>query len=164
MPDEEVELFASQLIDVTKKIRRCPICGNLTEKDVCDICSDSERDKTTICVVQQPKDAIAIEKLGQYRGVYHILHGAISTTKGILPEDINIDSLFDRIEENTREVIIATNPTLEGDTTALYLAKKLKDYENVTVTRLASGLPMGGNLDYADEVTLMRAFQGRTKQ
>ena len=164
MPEEVAEEFSRQIIQVHSSIRECPICGNLTEKDVCDICSDSERDKTTICVVQQPKDAIAIEKLGQYRGVYHLLHGAISTTKGILPEDINIDSLFARIDENTREIIIATNPTLEGDTTALYLAKRLKDYDQVTVTRLASGLPMGGNLDYADEVTLMRAFQGRTKQ
>lgn len=164
MPDEIAEEFARQISLVHSQIRECPICGNLTEKDVCEICEDPSRDKSTICVVQQPKDAIAIEKLGQYRGTYHILHGAISTTKGILPEDINIASLFTRINEQTREIIIATNSTLEGDTTALYLTKKLKDYDNVTVTRLASGLPMGGNLDYTDDVTLMRAFQGRIKQ
>ena len=164
MPEEVAEEFANQIAMIHSTIKECPICGNLTEKDVCDICEDAERDKTTICVVQQPKDAYAIEKLGQYKGVYHILHGAISTTKGILPEDINIDSLFNRIDENTKEIIIATNPTLEGDTTALYLAKRLKEYDGIIVTRLASGLPMGGNLDYTDDVTLMRAFQGRIKQ
>ncbi len=164
MPEEVAEEFARQISEVHSKVHECPVCGNLTEKELCSICEDDSRDKSTICVVQQPKDAYAIEKLGQYHGQYHILHGAISTTKGILPEDINIASLFSRINENTREIIIATNPTLEGDTTALYLAKKLREYENLTVTRLASGLPMGGNLDYTDDVTLMRAFQGRIKQ
>ncbi len=164
MPEENVEAFAELLQDVLHKIKRCPICGNLTENEQCDICADKERDRTTICVVQQPKDVIALEKLGQYNGLYHVLHGAISTVKGVLPEDINIESLFDRIDENTKEIIIATNSTLEGDTTALYLTKRLKAYENIAVTRLASGLPSGGNLDYADDVTLMRAFQGRIKQ
>ena len=164
MDTELVEGFSQQLMDVLQKIKRCPICGNLTENDECYICADKSRDHDTICVVQQPKDVMAIERLEQYRGVYHVLHGAISTTKGILPEDINLMSLLDRITDTTKEIIIATNSTLEGDTTALYISKMLKNYENIKVTRLASGLPMGGNLDYADDVTLMRALQGRTRQ
>jgi recombination protein RecR len=164
MPDEEAELFANQIIEVKKKIKRCPICGNLTEKDVCDICSSKERDTSTICVVQQPKDVMVLERIGQYRGLYHVLHGAISTTRGILPEDINIAALYPRLTDEIKEVIIATNSTLEGDTTALYLTKVLRAYPNITITRLASGLPMGGNLDYTDDITIMRAMQGRIKQ
>lgn len=164
MDTELVEGFSQQLMDVLQIIKRCPVCGNLTENDECYICADKSRDHDTICVVQQPKDVMAIERLEQYRGVYHVLHGAISTTKGILPEDINLMSLLDRITDTTKEIIIATNSTLEGDTTALYISKMLKNYENIKVTRLASGLPMGGNLDYADDVTLMRALQGRTRQ
>jgi len=164
MDPELVEGFSQQLIEVLTRIKRCPICGNLTENDECYICADKNRDHDTICVVQQPKDVMAIERLEQYKGVYHVLHGAISTTKGILPEDINLLSLLDRITDNTKEIIIATNSTLEGDTTALYISKMLKNHENIKVTRLASGLPMGGNLDYADDVTLMRALQGRTRQ
>lgn len=164
MDPELVEGFSQQLMDVLTRIKRCPICGNLTENDECYICADKNRDHDTICVVQQPKDVMAIERLDQYKGVYHVLHGAISTTKGILPEDINLLSLLDRITDTTKEIIIATNSTLEGDTTALYISKMLKNHENIKVTRLASGLPMGGNLDYADDVTLMRALQGRTRQ
>jgi len=164
MDPELVEGFSQQLMEVLTRIKRCPICGNLTENDECYICADKNRDHDTICVVQQPKDVMAIERLEQYKGVYHVLHGAISTTKGILPEDINLLSLLDRITDNTKEIIIATNSTLEGDTTALYISKMLKNHENIKVTRLASGLPMGGNLDYADDVTLMRALQGRTRQ
>ncbi len=164
MDPEVVECFSQQLMEVLTRIKRCPICGNLTENDECYICADKNRDHDTICVVQQPKDVMAIERLEQYKGVYHVLHGAISTTKGILPEDINLLSLLDRITDTTKEIIIATNSTLEGDTTALYISKMLKNHENIKVTRLASGLPMGGNLDYADDVTLMRALQGRTRQ
>ena len=164
MPDEEAELFANQIIEVKKKIKRCPVCGNLTEKEVCDICSSQERDKTTICIVQQPKDVMVLERIGQYKGLYHVLHGAISTTRGILPEDINIASLYPRLTDEIKEIIIATNSTLEGDTTALYLTKVLRSYPNITITRLASGLPMGGNLDYTDDITIMRAMQGRIKQ
>lgn len=164
MPAEIVAEFAGELKELHHNVKRCPVCGNLTDKELCGICSDGQRDRNTICVVQYPKDAVAIEKLGQYNGLYHILNGAISTTKGILPEDINISTLFKRINAEIKEVIIATNSTLEGDTTALYLTKRLKEFENVTVTRLASGLPMGGNLDYTDDVTLMRALQGRIKQ
>ena len=164
MPEESVESFSDQLKEVLHKIRQCPVCGNITENEKCEICSDENRDHSLICVVQQPRDVMALERLGQFKGVYHVLHGAVSTVKGVLPEDINIESLFSRIDDNTKEIIIATNSTLEGDTTALYLTKRLKNYENITVTRLASGLPSGGNLDYADDVTLMRAFQGRIRQ
>ena len=164
MPEENVEAFSKQMMDVLRKIRKCPVCGNITESEKCEICSEENRDHSVICVVQQPRDVMALERLGQFKGVYHVLHGAISTVKGVLPEDINIESLFSRIDDNTKEIIIATNSTLEGDTTALYLTKRLRSYENITVTRLASGLPSGGNLDYADDVTLMRAFQGRIRQ
>jgi len=164
LPKEDLEGFANQLLLVREKINECPVCGNLTEHEVCPICGDETRDHNTICVVQQPKDVIAIEKIGQFNGVYHVLHGAISPIKGIMPEDLNFSNLFERINENTKEIIIATNSTMEGDTTALYISKILKDYPNVTVTRLASGLPTGSNLDYADELTLSRAFSGRTKQ
>jgi len=164
LPKEDVELFAQQLLDVKNSVKECCVCGHLTEKQRCEICDDSSRDHSTICVVQQAKDVLALEKLGTYNGVYHVLHGAISPIKGVLPEDLNINSLFERIDENTREIIIATNSTMEGDTTALYITKVLKNYENITVSRLASGLPNGSNLDYADELTLMRALQGRIKQ
>lgn len=164
MSKEEAVDIAQTLIDVTENVRYCSICGNLTEKEICPICEDENRDHSTICVVQNPKDVIALERIGMFNGVYHVLHGAISTTKGILPEDINIDSLLKRIDENTKEIILATNSTIEGDTTALYLSKVLKEYPHVSVTRLASGLPTGGNLDYVDDVTLIRALQGRIKQ
>lgn len=164
MSKENVDDFIGALEKATTEIKRCSICGNLTEKEHCEICDDPKRDKSTICVVQQPKDLIAIEKTGSYNGLYHVLYGAISPIKGILPEDLNMQSLFERINGDIREVIIATNPTMEGDTTALYLNKVLKKYPELTITRLANGLPMGGNLDYADEVTLTRAFTGRVKQ
>lgn len=163
MDKETAENFANQILKTIDSIKRCPICGNLTEKEYCDICTDSSRDTSTICVVEQAKDVVAIEKIGQYHGLYHVLNGAISTTKGIMPEDINIESLYSRLE-NIKEIVIATNATLEGDTTALYLSKVLKKYPNITVTRLASGLPTGSNLDYADQLTLMCAFEGRIKQ
>ncbi len=164
MPKENIAEFIQALNAVDKEIKKCSICGNLCEKEHCVICDDPTRDRQTICVVQQPKDLIAIEKTKSYNGLYHVLYGAISPMKGILPEDLNMETLFNRIDENIKEVIIATNPTMEGDTTALYLNKMLKKYPDLTVTRLANGLPMGGNLDYADEITLMRAFTGRVKQ
>ena len=158
---EDVEDFASSLLKVKNNIKTCSICGNITEGNVCDICANENRKKEYICVVQHPKDIFAIEKTG-YSGYYHVLNGAISTTKGILPDDINIKSLYERLD-GVREVIIATNPTLDGETTALYLSKTLKE-RNVEVTRLAHGLPMGANLDYADELTLIKAMEGRIKQ
>ena len=143
-------------------LKKCAVCGNLSEEDTCDICGDQSRNSQIICVVQSPKDVIAMEKTKEYSGVYHVLNGVISTSKGILPEDINIDSLLNRISEETKEIIIATNPTVEGETTALYLSKLLEKYP-VTVTRIAHGLPMGGHLDYADELTLIKAIEGRKK-
>ena len=163
-PKEKIEQLIEALQLVSNEIKRCPICGNLTDKQLCSICCDENRDNTTICIVQQPKDVIAIEKVKSYKGLYHVLYGAISPLKGILPEDLNIESLFSRINENIKEVIIATNPTMEGDTTALYLIKALKKYPNITITKLANGLPIGANLDYADEMTLTRALDGRIKQ
>ena len=164
MDKDEVRQFAEEILDVINNIKYCSVCGHLTENDICSICADEKRDHNTICVVQNPKDVIALERIGMFNGVYHVLHGAISTTKGILPEDINIESLLNRINDDTKEIILATNSTIEGDTTALYLTKVLKNYEHVNVTRLASGLPTGGNLDYVDDVTLIRALQGRIKQ
>ncbi len=164
MNKDEAKQFAQDVLDVVNQVKYCQICGHLTEKDTCSICDDEKRDHNTICVVQNPKDVIALERIGMFNGVYHVLHGAISTTKGILPEDINIDSLLGRINDDTKEIILATNSTIEGDTTALYLTKILKKYPHVAVTRLASGLPTGGNLDYVDDVTLIRALQGRIKQ
>ncbi|MBQ3375354.1 MAG: recombination protein RecR [Erysipelotrichaceae bacterium] len=164
MNKDEAREFAQAVLEVTDKIKYCSICGHLTEKELCSICEDENRDHNTICVVQNPKDVLAIERIGLYKGVYHVLHGAISTTRGILPEDINIESLLKRINDDTKEIILATNSTIEGDTTALYLSKILKNYPHVFVTRLASGLPTGGNLDYVDDVTLIRALQGRIKQ
>lgn len=161
LDQESVEQFASHLLQMKQNIKQCRVCGNITEQDVCDFCSDENRDTSVICVVQQPKDIFAIEKTG-FNGMYHVLNGTISTTKGILPDDINIQSLFSRLD-SVKEVIIATNPTLDGETTALYLSKVLKDYP-VSVTRLAHGLPMGSNLDYADELTLIKAMEGRIKQ
>lgn len=164
MNKDEAREFAQAVLEVTDKIKYCSICGHLTEKELCSICEDENRDHNTICVVQNPKDVLAIERIGLYKGVYHVLHGAISTTRGILPEDINIEALLKRINDDTKEIILATNSTIEGDTTALYLSKILKNYPHVSVTRLASGLPTGGNLDYVDDVTLIRALQGRIKQ
>ena len=159
---DELEEFAKALLDIKKKIKVCPVCGNLTEEEVCSICSDESRDHHTICVVQSMKDVIAMEKTNEYKGVYHVLQGLISTTKGILPEDLNMMSLLERIDENTKEVILATNATVEGETTALYLDKVLSG-KDVLVTRIAYGLPIGGHLDYADELTLIKAIEGRKK-
>lgn len=160
--EEDVEAFAKALLDIKAKLKICPVCGNLTEEEKCSICSDDSRDHSTICVVQSIKDVVAMEKTNEYKGVYHVLQGLISTTKGILPDDLNIQSLIDRVDENTKEVILATNATMEGETTALYLDKILSR-KGVLVTRIAYGLPMGGHLDYADELTLIKAFEGRKK-
>lgn len=160
--EETIENFAKSIVDVKDGIQKCSICGNLSENEKCEVCKDSSRNQGLICVVQSAKDVIAMEKTKEFPGVYHVLNGVISTSKGILPEDINIASLLERIDENTKEIIIATNPTVEGETTALYLSKLLEKYP-VTVTRIAHGLPMGGHLDYADELTLIKAIEGRKK-
>jgi recombination protein RecR len=159
---QDIESFANALLKIKDNLKACTVCGNITEESLCDICKDKHRDRSVICVVSHPKDIIAMEKMGEFHGVYHVLNGVISTFKGILPEDINIETLIQRVDEHVSEVIIATNPTIEGETTALYLAKKLQ-HKGANVTRLASGLPMGGHLDYADEMTLIKALEGRKK-
>lgn len=159
---EECEAFALAITQAKANIRECESCHHISVEKVCFICNDKTRDQSQICVVSYPKDLIAIEKTNQYKGLYHVLHGVISTTKGMLPQDIKVNTLFNRINEQTKEVIIATSPTIEGETTALYIAKKLEN-QPVAVTRLASGLPMGGLLDYADEMTLTKAMEGRKK-
>lgn len=159
---EDLEALVNSLISMHHSVHRCTVCAHYADDTLCSICANGQRETTTICVVSSPKDVIAIERSGQYRGVYHVLHGTISTTKGILPSDINIESLIRRCNNSIKEVIIATNPNVEGETTALYIAKRLKDHP-CEVTRLASGLPMGGLLDYIDDLTLMKAIEGRKK-
>jgi recombination protein RecR len=159
---QDIEAFANALLKIKDGLKTCTVCGNITEDVLCDICKDKHRDRSVICVVSHPKDLIAMEKMGEFHGVYHVLNGVISTFKGILPEDINIETLIKRVDDHVNEVIIATNPTIEGETTALYIAKRLQS-KGTNVTRLASGLPMGGHLDYADEMTLIKAMEGRKK-
>ena len=163
MEEDDLLEFSDAIKTLKKTIHTCPICGALTEDDVCDICSDNSRDRHTVLVVSYPKDVIAFEKADGYRGLYHVLGGTISVSRGKGVDELSIDSLLERIEkEQIKEVIIATNPTVDGETTALYLAKLLEKYE-VNVTRIAYGLPMGGNLDYTDSLTLSKALEGRRK-
>lgn len=161
MKEEYITQFIDAMDGVKSKIGKCPICGSYTEDDICPFCSDIERDSSTLVVVSYFKDALAFEKLKSYHGLYHILNGSLSPTKGIGINDINFSSLITRIKEGEiNEVILATNPTIEGETTALYIEKMLEQY-NITISRLAYGLPMGAQLDYTDELTLTRAFEGR---
>ena len=163
MKNENVEYFSDALKEVKEKIHHCPICGAYTEDDICDVCASESRDKTKIMVVSYAKDVLAFEKIGAYDGVYHVLGGALSSVNGKSVNDLNIPSLFDRIkEQKVSEVIVATNPNTEGETTALYLARVLQN-TGVKVTRLAYGLPLGGHLEYADAMTLTRALEGRNK-
>lgn len=155
MSPEEARQFAESILDCKKKVRYCSVCGNFSEEDTCDICK--QRDDNIICVVKEPKDVIALEKLREYKGVYHVLHGVISPMDGVGPNDIRIKELLARVGDGVAEVIIATNPDVEGDATAMYIAKLLKPL-GVTVTRLAHGIPIGGEIEYTDEVTLSRAF------
>ena len=152
--DQDIETLVNALIDVRQNIIQCHVCAHYSQNKVCDICLNPHRDHSTICVVASPKDVIAIERSGQYQGVYHVMHGVISTMKGILPSDINVENLIKRCDESVKEVIVATNPNVEGETTALYISKRLKD-KACDVTRLASGMPMGGLLDYTDDLTLI---------
>lgn len=159
-PEEERNDFLQSLSRV-RKIQHCKVCGNISDGPICPICQDESRDEDIICVVQSPKDIAAIESMDEFNGVYHVLNGLINTAKGILPEQLNIDQLTDRITDSTEEVILALDPTIEGETTMMYLERLLKD--SVEVSRLAQGIPMGSRLDYADARTLSRAFAGRTK-
>ena len=145
-----------------KGIRKCRTCGFLSDEDECLFCKDKTRNRSQIMVVAYPQDVVAIEKTGSYKGMYHVLNGLVSSSKGVFPEDINIDTLLERINEETKEVIIATSPTMDGEMTALYLDKILKDRQ-ILVTRLAHGLPMGASLDYADDLTLIKAMDNRRR-
>ncbi|MCI2154866.1 recombination protein RecR [Erysipelotrichaceae bacterium Oil+RF-744-GAM-WT-6] len=163
MEESQVREFAEALIDVKEKLHHCSICGNLSEGEECSICSDPDRNHKQIFVVQSPKDVIAMENTGEYHGVYHVLNGLISSTKGIMPEDLNLDLLVERAM-HAEEVIIATNATMDGETTAMYLDRLLKQKcPGLLVTRIAHGLPAGGMLDYADEMTLSHALSDRRK-
>lgn len=159
-----VARFSEQLATLQDKIKACSVCGAWTENDPCPICSNPMRDKTVICVVEQAQDVSTIESTREFTGVFHVLGGVIAPLDGIGPDQLRISSLISRVrEDNIKEVIIATNPTVEGDTTALYLQRLLATIPDLTVTRLASGLPVGGDLEYADKLTLMRSFRGRTR-
>ena len=161
MTDVEAKTFADAIINCKKKVRYCKICGNFTEEDTCDICK--QRDGSTICVVKEPKDVIAMEKLHEYKGVYHVLHGVISPMDGVGPNDIRIKELLSRVNDgDVKEVIMATNPDVEGEATAMYIAKLLKPLD-IAVTRLAHGIPIGSELEYTDEVTLSRALLERKR-
>ncbi|KPU45787.1 recombination protein RecR [Oxobacter pfennigii] len=161
MPEDGVKNLAHAIVEAKLKIKYCTICGNLTDVDPCFICRNTSRDESLICVVEEPRDVIAMEKTREFKGVYHVLHGAISPMEGIGPEDIRIKELIQRIGKgNVKEVIVATNPNVEGEATAMYLSKLIKPF-GVKVTRIAHGIPVGGDLEYADEVTLTKALEGR---
>lgn len=157
--DEETRKEVERSLQQISEIHTCRICGNLCDEDECEYCKDPNRTDRLICVVQSPKDLQALESAGVFNGKYHVLNGTINMAKGVLPSDLNIDTLIQRINENIDEVILATEPTVDGETTALYLTKLLQG--KVKLTRLANGIPMGGHLDYSDTRTLQRAFQGR---
>ena len=163
MPKEQAKEFSSAIIDAHEKIRRCEICCNFSDQDTCPVCRSATRDKGTICVVETPRDAIAIEGTGEYKGVYHVLHGVISPLNGMGPDQLCIKQLLARLNNGEiSEVIMATNPTVEGEATAMYISRLLKPL-GIRVTRLAYGIPVGGDLEYADDVTLARALEGRSE-
>ncbi len=164
LPEEDVTSFAQALISAKRDLTFCSICGNLTESDPCSICTDPTRDQTTVLVVEEVKDLMAIENAGEYHGLYHVLHGVLSPLAGKGPDDINIDSLVTRLQKNDaiQEVIVATNANAEGEATAMYLSRLLKP-AGIKVSRLATGLSVGSDIDYADEITLIKAVEGRTE-
>lgn len=162
MEDEHIKLFSSTLENIKQKITRCKICNNLCENDICEICKDNSRNKKIICVVEEPKNVFVFEKVGTYHGLYHVLDGLISPLDGINPEDINIASLIDRIKNNEiEEVILALKPSIEGETTSLYITKLL-DNVNIKITKLAHGIPIGVDMEYIDTLTLEMALEDRT--
>ncbi len=161
MPEDEAQEFADAIVQAKKTVHLCPVCRNLTDKDICPICDDEGRDRGVICVVADPKDVIAMERAREFSGVYHVLHGVISPLNHVGPDDICIKELLARVAQgDVREIIMATNPDTEGEATAMYISRLLRPME-VRVTRLAYGIPVGSQLEYADEVTLLRALQGR---
>ena len=162
MPEAKVKRLAETIVDAKEHVCYCRECFTLTDDDICPVCSNERRDHGTIMVVESPRDLAAYEKTGKYRGVYHVLHGAISPMLGIGPNDIKLKELIARLENDVEEVIIATNSSLEGETTAMYISKLVKP-TGIKVTRIASGVPVGGDIEYIDEVTLLRALEGRTE-
>ena len=161
MTDEEAGEFAAAILDAKAKIHLCPVCQNLTDREICPICADAQRDRRVVCAVSDPRVVIAMEKVREYKGLYHVLHGVISPMNGITPDKLKIKELLARLEDGEiEEVIVATNPTVEGEATAMYISRLLKPM-GVKVTRLAYGVPMGSDLEYADEITLFRAIEGR---
>lgn len=162
MPKSRVERLAKTILDAKENVRYCKECFTLTDNEICPVCANARRDHGTIMVVENARDLAAYEKTGKYEGVYHVLHGAISPMLGIGPNDIRLKELITRLEGNVSEVIIATNSSLEGETTAMYISKLIKP-TGIRVTRIASGVPVGGDLEYIDEVTLLRALEGRTE-
>lgn len=159
--EEEVREFSEALIAVKENVKKCSICGNYCEEDICDICDDKLRDHSLICVVEDSRDIIILEKTTRYRGVYHVLNGRLDPLNGITPNELNIKSLLKRIsDKEVKEIILATNPNIEGEATAMYLAKLLKNFE-IKITKLASGIPMGGNLEFSDTATVGRALDDR---
>ena len=162
IPEEKVERLANTMIEARKNVKYCKCCYTLTDKEICPICSNPNRDQSVIRVVETPRDLAAYEKTGRFNGVYHVLHGAISPMLGIGPGDIKLKELIKRLEGDVKEVIIATNSSLEGETTAMYISKLIKP-SGIKVSRIASGVPVGGDLEYIDEVTLLRALEGRVE-
>ncbi len=162
MPKEQVKKLSDTLVEAREKVRYCKDCCTLTDEELCPICSDESRDHSTIMVVENSRDLVAYEKTGRYKGVYHVLQGAISPTLGIGPNDIRLKELMTRLQGEVKELIIATNSSLEGETTAMYISKLVKP-AGIKVSRIASGVPVGGDLEYIDEVTLLRALEGRVE-
>ena len=161
MSNEEINEFTKSITDAKEKLKFCSVCFNIADTDPCPICQDAKRDQSIICVVEDVRDIMAMERTHEYKGVYHVLHGTISPMNGIGPDEIKIKELLDRIRQNEiKEVIIATNPRVEGEATAIYLAKLIKAFD-IKVTRIAHGIPVGGDLEYTDEITLMKAMEGR---
>ncbi|MBR3354360.1 MAG: recombination protein RecR [Oscillospiraceae bacterium] len=163
MKEEDVISFSEALAEAKRSIHQCPVCHNLTDSETCSICSDDRRDRSVICVVESARDVNSIERTHEYKGLYHVLHGLISPMDGIGPEQLYIKDLLHRVaDEDIKEVIMATNPTVEGESTAVYIGKLIKPF-GVKVTRLATGVPVGGNLEYADDITLYKALEGRSE-
>ena len=161
LPQDEAEAFAAAILDAKRTVHTCAVCQNLTDREICGICDDPQRDHGLICVVAEPRDVVAMERSREYQGVYHVLHGVISPLNHVGPDELKLKELLQRVGEgNVREVIMATNPDTEGEATAMYLARLLKPF-GVRVTRLAYGIPVGGHLEFADDATLMRALEGR---
>lgn len=162
LEESEATALANSIVNAKRSLHYCSVCGNLTDTNPCEICSDESRDRTKVCVVETPQDVIAMERIREFKGLYHVLHGAISPVEGIGPNDINLKSLITRLQQHDEidEIIVATNPNIEGEATAMYIARLLKP-SGIKVTRIAHGIPVGGDLEYADEVTLLKAMEGR---